>query len=103
LGLIELARSSPTRGSNPVIRILLENNVPLRLVPLLRRYWAAHASLVEWARLTDGELLRAVDEVGLHPRNVAELVVAVEAIQPGAYVTASFPRLRRRRYPRPEF
>jgi hypothetical protein len=50
----------------PVIRLLLDNNVPLRLIPLLRPREAVHASRVGWAELANGELLRAADEHGFH-------------------------------------
>ena len=121
----------------PVIRLLLDNNVPLRLIPLLRPREVVHASRVGWAELANGDLLRAADEHGFPllitgdrnlryqqnltrvgcsiielstqhwptiRANVAELIAAIEAIQPGAYVTVMFPRpsLRRRPYPRHE-
>lgn len=121
----------------PVLRILLDNNVPLRLLPLLLPREAVHASRVGWAELANGELLRAADEHGFHllitgdrnlryqqnltrvgcsiielstqhwppiRANVAELIAAIEAIRPGAYITVPFPHppLLRRPYPRLE-
>lgn len=121
----------------PISRLLLDNNVPRRLLPLLRPHDVVHASLAGWAGLTNGDLLRMADEHGFNllitgdknlryqqnlaragcsiielstqhwptiRENVAKLIVAIEAIQPGAYATVEFPRrpLRRRPYPRPE-
>jgi hypothetical protein len=48
----------------PVIRILLDNNVPIRLIPLLRPHEAVHASKVGWAALGNGDLIRASEEHG---------------------------------------
>jgi hypothetical protein len=48
----------------PIIRILLDNNVSIRLIPLLRPHEAVHASRVGWAALGNGDLIRAAEEHG---------------------------------------
>jgi hypothetical protein len=40
-------------------RILLDNNVPIHLIPLLRPHEGVHASTVGWAALSNGDLIRA--------------------------------------------
>jgi hypothetical protein len=50
----------------PAIRILLDNNVSRRLIPLLRPHEAVHASQLGWADLANGDLIRAADENGFH-------------------------------------
>lgn len=48
----------------PIIRLLLDNNVPRPLIPLLLPYEAVHASPAGWAGLKNGDLLRMADEHG---------------------------------------
>jgi predicted nuclease of predicted toxin-antitoxin system len=48
----------------PSIRILLDNNVPIRLIPPLRPHAAVHASQVGWAALGNGDLIRAAEDHG---------------------------------------
>ena len=48
----------------PIIRILLNNNVPIRLISLLRPHEAVHAAKVGWATLSNGDLIRAAEEHG---------------------------------------
>jgi hypothetical protein len=121
----------------PVFRILLDNNVPLGLIPLLRPHEAFHTSRLGWAELQNGDLLRMADQHGYHilvtgdknlryqqnltrvgcsivelsvarwptvRTHAAMLRAAIETIQPGSYLTVTFPRppLRRRPSPRPE-
>lgn len=111
-------------ASTSIIRLLLDNNVPRRLIPLLRPHEAVHASLAGWAGLANGDLLRMADDHGFHllitgdknlryqqnlarvgcsiielstqhwptiRENVAELIVAIETIQPGAYDSRDTP------------
>jgi hypothetical protein len=48
----------------PAHRILLDNNVSIHLIPLLRPHEAVHASSVGWAALHNGHLIRATREAG---------------------------------------
>jgi predicted nuclease of predicted toxin-antitoxin system len=48
----------------PNIRILLDNNVPIRVIPLLRPHEVVHASAVGWAAITNGDLIRAAQQAG---------------------------------------
>jgi predicted nuclease of predicted toxin-antitoxin system len=48
----------------PNIRILLDNNVPIQIIPLLRPYEAVHASTVGWAATSNGDLIRAAQQAG---------------------------------------
>jgi hypothetical protein len=43
---------------------LLDNNVPIRLIPLLRPRAAVHASQVGWAALSNGDLIRTTEDHG---------------------------------------
>ena len=70
----------------PIIRSLLDNHVPIRLIPLLRPHEAMHASKVGWPTIRD---------------NVTSPLAAIATITPGSYTMVTFPRspLRRRPYP----
>ena len=48
----------------PGNRILLDNNVPRHLIPLLRPREATHAAAIGWATLGNGELVRAAHADG---------------------------------------
>ena len=48
----------------PNIRLLLDNNIPIQLVPLLRPHEAVHASRMGWAALSNGDLIHAAQEAG---------------------------------------
>src|SRR5215471_15642360 len=48
----------------PIIRILLDNNVSRRFVPLLRPHQAVHVSQLGWAALSNGDLIQAAEEHG---------------------------------------
>jgi len=124
-------------GDMPISRILLDNNVPIHLAPLLRPREAVHASAVGWATLINGYLIKAALTHGFdamitgdqnieHQQNlsglplafivlttthwptlrtnVALVLDAIEALEPGGYSLLALPRPPRRRgpYPRPE-
>ncbi len=42
----------------PTHLLLLDNNVPIQLIPLLRPHEATHASTAGWAALSNGNLIR---------------------------------------------
>jgi predicted nuclease of predicted toxin-antitoxin system len=48
----------------PNIRILLDNNVPVHLIPLLRPHEAVHAATMGWAAIGNGDLIRAAQQAG---------------------------------------
>jgi hypothetical protein len=48
----------------PTYRILLDNNVPIHLLPRLRPNEVVHASTIGWASLTNGHLIRAARDAG---------------------------------------
>jgi len=48
----------------PNIRLLLDNNVPIHLIPLLPPHEAVHASTMGRAGLSNGDLIRATQEAG---------------------------------------
>jgi hypothetical protein len=48
----------------PAHRILLDNNVPIHLIPLLRPHEVVHASAAGWAALSNGHLIRATRQAG---------------------------------------
>ena len=48
----------------PNIRIPLDNNVPIRIVPLLHPHEAVHASTLGWAAISNGDLIRAAKRSG---------------------------------------
>jgi hypothetical protein len=48
----------------PNIRILLDNNVPILLVALLRPHEVVHAATLGWAAISNGELIRAAQQAG---------------------------------------
>ncbi|MGD0434261.1 MAG: DUF5615 family PIN-like protein [Acetobacteraceae bacterium] len=48
----------------PNIRILLDNNVPIHIIPLLRPHDVVHASTIRWGVITNGELIRAAQKAG---------------------------------------
>jgi hypothetical protein len=48
----------------PNIRLLLDNNVPIHLIPLLHPHEAVHASTIGWAALSNGDLINATEEAG---------------------------------------
>jgi hypothetical protein len=50
----------------PVFRILLDNNIPHGLIPLLQPHEAFHAERLGWAALRNGDLIRAAEEQGFH-------------------------------------
>ena len=43
----------------PTLRILLDNNVPVQLIPLLRPNEAIYASKLGWGALSNGDLIRS--------------------------------------------
>ena len=45
-------------------RILLDNNVPIHVILLLRPHEATHASTIGWAALINGDLIRAARDGG---------------------------------------
>jgi hypothetical protein len=57
----------------PNIRILLDNNVPINIIPLLRPHEVVHASTMGWAAISNmgwaaisnGDLIRAAQTAGL--------------------------------------
>lgn len=46
------------------IRILLDNNVPIHLVPVLHPHEAVHATTLGWAAISNGELIRKAQQAG---------------------------------------
>jgi hypothetical protein len=48
----------------PNTRILLDNNVPVHLIPLLRPHEAIHAAAMGWAAVRNGDLIRAAQQAG---------------------------------------
>ena len=48
----------------PTSRILLDNNVPVHLIPSIRPLEAVHASTLGGATLSSGQLIRAAQEAG---------------------------------------
>lgn len=48
----------------PNIRILLDNNVPVRIVPLLRPHEVVHATTLGWAAISNGDLIKAARQAG---------------------------------------
>ena len=48
----------------PTHLLLLDNNVPIQLIPLLRPHEATHASTAGWAALSNSHLIRAAREAG---------------------------------------
>jgi hypothetical protein len=84
----------------PINRILLDNNVPIHLAPLLRPREVVHASTVGWATLINGELIKAALAHGFeamitgdqnieHQQNLAALPLALIVL-----TTTHWPTLR---------
>jgi hypothetical protein len=48
----------------PNIRILLDNNVPIHIIPLLRPHEVVHAATMGWAAISNGDLIRAAQRAG---------------------------------------
>src|SRR5271156_6563407 len=48
----------------PNIRILLDNNVPIHIIPLLRSHEVVHAATMGWAAISNGDLIRAARRAG---------------------------------------
>jgi hypothetical protein len=122
----------------PNIRILLDNNVPVHLIPLVRPHQAVHAATMGWSAISNGDLIRAAQKPGFaavitcdqniqHQQrlagqqlgflvlttthwptirdNLSSIIVAIDQLSPGGYVTLTLarpPRVRRPYPPRPE-